>query len=197
MQQKVEELYERGEYERALFIYKKELAPIGDKYAQYMIGYMYWTGTGVEEDLATAVAWLRLAAERSNPEFVAARDQAKRSLSAAEAARSDRRYLELRQQYSDAVILLGLIRADIESMRPRTGSRITGGGRPLMIFDPQSGSAMSADEHNRRIRKRVENSLKFLVRQLNHEGLATNIDDVDIDELETLVRSHVATVVER
>ncbi len=197
VQQKVEELYERGEYERAMFIYQNELAPIGDKYAQYMIGYMHWTGTGVAEDLPTAVAWLRLAAERSNPEFIAARDQAIHSLGAAGSERSDRIYLQLLQEYSDAVILLGLIRADIESMRPRSDSRITGGSRPLMIFDSQSGPAMSADEHNRRIRKRVENSLELLVRQLDHDGLSANVDDIDIDELETLVRSHVATLVER
>ena len=43
-QEKVDALFEKGDYERAAFIYREELAPLGDKYAQYMIGYMYLTG---------------------------------------------------------------------------------------------------------------------------------------------------------
>jgi len=35
-QARVEELYEAGEYDRALLIYEKELAPLGDKYAQHV-----------------------------------------------------------------------------------------------------------------------------------------------------------------
>ncbi len=45
-----EEVYERTDYDRAFFIYRNELAPIGDKYGQYMVGFMYLTGKGVEED---------------------------------------------------------------------------------------------------------------------------------------------------
>ena len=38
LQRKVDELYERGEFDRAYFIYRNDLAPVGDKYAQYMVG---------------------------------------------------------------------------------------------------------------------------------------------------------------
>ena len=41
-QERVEQLYISKSYERAYFIYRKELAPRGDKYAQYMIGYMHF-----------------------------------------------------------------------------------------------------------------------------------------------------------
>ena len=44
-QEIVDVLFEKGEYERALFIYHKELAPLGDKYAQYMVGYMHLAGS--------------------------------------------------------------------------------------------------------------------------------------------------------
>ena len=37
MQERVEELYAAGDFERALLIYRKDLAPLGDKYAQYMV----------------------------------------------------------------------------------------------------------------------------------------------------------------
>ena len=61
-QERVEELYVSEAYERAYFIYRNELAPKGDKYAQYMIGYMHFAGTGVPEDPAKALAWYRFAA---------------------------------------------------------------------------------------------------------------------------------------
>ncbi len=48
-QERVEELYVKGSYDRAYLIYRKELAPRGDKYAQYMIGYMHFTGAGMPE----------------------------------------------------------------------------------------------------------------------------------------------------
>lgn len=47
IQAKAESLYLQGHWERAQFIYEHELAPIGDKYAQYMVGYMYLNGQGV------------------------------------------------------------------------------------------------------------------------------------------------------
>ena len=59
VQQKAEALFERGNYERAYFIYRNELAPIGDKYAQYMLGYMHLTGKGATEDRVAATAWYR------------------------------------------------------------------------------------------------------------------------------------------
>ena len=55
--ERVEELFDEKEYERAFFIYRNELAPIGDKYAQYMVGFMYETGTWVDEDPIRASAW--------------------------------------------------------------------------------------------------------------------------------------------
>ena len=73
-QSKAEKLYERGDFKRALFIYEKELAKTGDKYAQYMTGYMYLMGHGAPSDPVLASAWYRLAAERRAPEFIAVRE---------------------------------------------------------------------------------------------------------------------------
>ena len=41
VQERVEELYEAGDFDRALLIYRDDLAPLGDKYAQYMVGFMH------------------------------------------------------------------------------------------------------------------------------------------------------------
>ena len=59
VQLKAEELFQKENYGRAHFIYQNDLAPIGDKYAQYMLGFMslktrsIWMGAA----LHIAVAW--------------------------------------------------------------------------------------------------------------------------------------------
>ncbi|MGI9201000.1 MAG: hypothetical protein ACR2QL_08085, partial [Woeseiaceae bacterium] len=60
-QQKVDSLFEKGDYDRAYFIYRQELAPLGDKYAQYMVGYMTIVGKGTAQDFIAGSAWYRLA----------------------------------------------------------------------------------------------------------------------------------------
>ncbi len=197
VQQKVEELYERGDYERALFIYKNELAPLGDKYAQYMVGYMYLTGAGVDEDPVQASAWYRLAAERENPEFIAVRDQLLTSLDDVHTGRSDQLYLQLRQRYSDMVILARLIREDIESLVARTGSRIPGGGGQTMIVDPRTGFGISGEDFERRIRSRIDARLEFVTRTLGLRGSEWSIDNVDLDELDRRVLAAASTIDDR
>ncbi len=101
VQEQAEKVYERTQYERAFFIYRNELAPIGDKYGQYMVGYMCLAGKGVPEDRVAASAWYRLAAERGTNEFVRARDGLVKALDAEQKARSDRLFIELRKEYGD------------------------------------------------------------------------------------------------
>jgi hypothetical protein len=197
IQERVEELFEQGEYQRAHFIYRNELAPIGDKYAQYMVGYMYLTGTGVDEDPTLASAWYRLAAERSYKEFINERDQILRAFSEVDLIRSDNLYLQLRRQYSDVVLLLPLIEADIDSMKARTGSRLSGGGGSVMIVDARSGSSISADQFFGQIRRRTTARLKFMAQQLGRPDLNTDPDDVNVNELKLMVREFTDTITDR
>ena len=196
-QQKVEELFDSGEYKRALFIYKNELAPVGDKYAQYMVGYIYLTGAGVPEDPSLAAAWYRLAAERDNPNFVAVRDQLMRSLSDIDRGRSDVQYLDLMRRYSDAVILLDAIRSDLVHMTPRTGSRLGGGATPVSIIDPRSGASMSAEELDRRLSRRVQSRLDYLGNLMDVADFDLDAERLDIDALEELVNDYVESAVSR
>ena len=197
IQEMVEELFEQGDYERAHFIYRNELAPIGDKYAQYMVGYMYWTGTGVGEDSILASAWYRLAAERSYKEFQNERDLILAGFTEAELLHSDNQYLQLRRQYSDVVLLLKVIEADIEMSRARTGSRLSGGGGSVTIVDARTGSSVSGDQYFGQIRRRVTARLKFMAKQLNMPDLDTDPDDVDVDELWRIVNEFVETITDR
>lgn len=197
VQEKVEQLFEQREFERALFIYEHELAPLGDKYAQYMVGYMYLTGTGVAEDPVRASAWYRLAAERRNPEFMAVRDQLLSSLTDVELGRSDQLYLQLRQKYSDVVIMVRLIREDLESLSARTGSRVLGGGGQVMIVDPRSGFGISGEDYERQLRNRIETNLEFVNRELGIGAARKDLSSVNVDDLEARVKQIVARIDDR
>jgi hypothetical protein len=116
-QEKADALFEQGDFDRALFIYRKELAPRGDKYAQYMIGFMYLTGKGVPQDIIAASAWYRLAAERGHDVFVSARDELLTIFDDGARLRSDNVYRDLRRELSDVALLSGLIRDDLENLR--------------------------------------------------------------------------------
>lgn len=120
-QEKVDSLFEKGDYERAMFIYKKELAPVGDKFAQYMVGYMHVAGKGVQADTILASAWYRLAAERGNEQFVRVRDKLLALMNDEQRARSDMLFVDLRRQMGDAVLISQLIQEDTAVLRGRRG----------------------------------------------------------------------------
>ena len=119
-QQKVDELFEKGDYERAYFIYREELAPLGDKYAQYMLGYMNIVGKGVARDYIAGSAWYHLAAERGDASFAQARDEVWEQLNEELRIQSDDKYAELRLVYSDAMIIAAYIEKDLELISRRS-----------------------------------------------------------------------------
>ncbi len=196
-QMKVDKLYDQGEFQRAHLIYRNDLAPIGDKYAQYMVGYMYLTGTGVDEDAVLGSAWYRLAAERAYKGFIDERDQILAYFTDVDLVRSDTLYLQLRRQYSDVVLLLDLVKDDLDVLADRTGSRLSGGGSPVTIFDLRSGSSVSADQYFGQVNKRIESRLKRMAKQLDMPNLNTDPDKVDVKELETIVQEFVNTINDR
>ena len=57
--------YKRGDYATAFKEYR-QLAEQGDAAAQFMLGWMYEKGEGVEQDNAKAVQWYRLAAKQGD-----------------------------------------------------------------------------------------------------------------------------------
>jgi hypothetical protein len=196
-QERVEELFEAGEYARAFSIYRNDLAPIGDKYAQYMVGYMYLTGTGVAEDPIVASAWYRLAAERSYKEFLNERDNILESFSEIDRLASDRAYLQLRRQFSDVVLILELVKDDAELLTSRTGSRLSGGGGSVTIVDPRVGSSVSGDQFFGQVRRRIEARLRFMAKQMKLPDLETDPDDVNVSDLENTVDEFVSRIEDR
>ncbi len=197
VQQKVEELYQEGEYERALFIYENELAPLGDKYAQYMVGFMHLTGTGTNEDAVAASAWYRLAAERSYPEFVTVRDQLLKAFTEPDLLRSDYEYRELRRKYSDLVILERLIREDLKLLEPLTGSRLAGSSRAVTIIEPRSGLVVSAGAQHERARARITDRLRQIDALIDGVEVETDVDRLDLEVLRDQVRAEIERIDDR
>lgn len=138
IQERVESVYAAGDFERALLIYEKELAPIGDKYAQYMVGYMHLKAQGVPQDRPEALAWFRLAAERGEPLLEQIRDDLTASLSAEEIAQSDRMFVDLWKSMGDRALVMELIRRDMKILHAQTGTRIPGSpsSGPSVILRP-------------------------------------------------------------
>jgi len=118
-QEKVDELFDKGDYERAYFIYREELVPLGDKYAQYMVGYMNIVGKGVPRDYIAGSAWYRLAAERGHEKFSAARDEVWELFNDEQRIQSDKEYAEIRLVYSDAMIIANYVEKDLELISRR------------------------------------------------------------------------------
>lgn len=187
VQKQAEQVYEQTNYKRAFFIYRNELAPIGDKYGQYMVGFMYLTGKGVEEDRVAASAWYRLAAERGIKEFIGAADQLMRGFDAEETARSDQLFVQLRKEYGDLVLLTKAVREDYETLRSRTGSRLSSGNSSMLtVVNPNSsGSVRAGADYYGRIEKRMEARLEYIAAH-------TNIEIVDLDSMNmTTIESRV------
>ena len=182
MQDRVEEIYAAGNFDRALFVYENELAPIGDKYAQYMVGFMYLNAQGIGRDKIEALSWYRLAAERGEAALEESRDALKRQLTPQQLAKSDVRFRELWRQYGDRSLIVDLIRRDMEILRSQTGTRITGSGgsSPTVVLHrsgEQDGPAYFLDIH-----RRLAARLAYL------NGKVEISDDAIADDLEQLRR---------
>lgn len=192
-QQKVEKLYDNGDYKRALLIYQKDLAPGGDKYAQYMVGYMHLSGKSVPEDSSQALAWYRLAAERGDPALVHARDTLLDKLSDAEIARASALFVDLWKRIGDNKLILDLIREDLEDLSVRTGSRIPGAnsGRLTIV---NMGGENGGDEYYENLRKRIDNRLKYLDSTVGIIDLESDEEIAEIKALEVEMRAELATL---
>ena len=184
IQERVEELYAAGNHRRALLIYENDLAPLGDKYAQYMVGYMHTNAEGTDEDRIEALAWYRLAAERGEPILERVRDELAAALSPSELAVADRRFVELWRQLGDRVLILELIRRDMRILESQTGTRLTGSppSGNTLVFRPsgeQMGPNFFAD-----VRRRLQSRLAYLDAkvEISDDVLVEEIDRVRISE---------------
>jgi hypothetical protein len=190
---RVEKLYDDGDYERAFLIYEKDLAPVGDKYAQYMVGYMHLSAKSVPEDKTKAMAWFRLASERGEPAFVRARDGLRTSLTDDELRRSNQYFVELWKRLGDNKLLLDLIRKDLEYLGERTGSRIPGANSGRLTIVSVSGEN-HGDEYYEYLRKRIDKRLVYLDSTVGIIDLDIEDELAEIKSLEMEMRAEIAAL---
>lgn len=189
--EKAEKLFESRQYDRAFFIYRNELAPIGDKYSQYMVGFMYESGKSVARDKAKAAAWYQLAAERGTPEFIQELDRLRANLNAEERARSERWFAALRTEVGDLAVLLRAVRLDFEKLNSRTGSRLNSDSSPIAVIELRQQAGAATGDYYSRIEKRIEERLAYIIRHTKIEILDIDVDSVDLDLIEEAVYTHL------
>ncbi len=117
LQEKADSAFAKGDYGQALEVYQKELAPLGDKYSQYMVGYMYLAGKGVQEDAILASAWVRLAAQRETEQYARIRDSLLALCNDKQRSRSDQLYASLRREMGDLTLVGQLVESDLQVLR--------------------------------------------------------------------------------
>jgi hypothetical protein len=180
IQERVEAVYQSGDFERALLIYEKELAPIGDKYAQYMVGYMHLNGQGTEPDPVAALAWYRLAAERGERLLLQTKDKLAAELTDEQRARADRLFIDLWRKMSDRVLLVELIRKDMEIVRQSSGSRIPGieSSTPTIVYTPEGVPA--GPNYFRDVRRRLEARISYLDARVE---ITDDIVDAELEKI--------------
>lgn len=191
IQQKVDKLYEAGVFERAFFIYRNELVPIGDKYAQYMVGFMHQFGLGIEQDEVAALAWYSLAAERGSPEFVEVHDRLRRNMSQPEVERAQAQYFELRQKYCDLAVLLASITRDYVALNEGTGYRVRSDSSTVVVMDPRFGADLGESYYGE-IREQLESRLLLLREIGDFQDMNIDPDRISLRDLQRRVEQRIA-----
>jgi TPR repeat protein len=194
-QERVEELYLSKSYDRAYFIYRNELAPRGDKYAQYMIGYMHFTGAGVVENPAVALAWYRLAAERGSPPIILARDELEKALNPAQIEVVDTLVAELKAELSDRVLILDLVQDDLKLLREQARLGRSGSASPMTIIDRRYGY-MSGAHYYQTIEKRLAARLTYLKGQVDVIDVE-GVDTMELAQIESEIKELIADIDKR
>ncbi len=115
------------------------------KPAEYNLAVMYALGQGVPMDLPRAMAWMALAAERGEKQYVEARELINAKLSTAEFTQADAIYGELYPTYGDTSALRRAKDRWAQVRSSMTGSRVGSVAGELKIGVAAAGpSAMGA-----------------------------------------------------
>lgn len=177
-----ERTYDRGNYERAFRLYRYGLAWRGDKYAQYMVGYMTFNGQGRSADRVRGTAWLQLAAERGDDDKLnAVFADARSRLSDDERHRADDVHDDLRADFGDRKVLRRLIRADRSALRDITGTRTGASDMLALTITLPNGQSVPAAAYYNGIKERIRLREDFLGGRVTL-GSFQVLDEAPVDE---------------
>ncbi|WP_114240603.1 tetratricopeptide repeat protein [Dyella sp. C9] len=113
----------KGDYTHAIAMYKVA-ASWAYKPAEYNLGVMYLSGQGSAVDLPQAMAWMALAAERNDPQYVRARQLVYAHLTPEQFAKANEIWRDLLPTYGDEAALPRAKARWREVRQNATGSRV-------------------------------------------------------------------------
>ncbi len=184
IQDKAEAAFEAGKYRKALWLYSKELAPVGDKFAQYMVAHMHENGLGVARDPVQAGAWYSLAAERGHEPIVAAAEAFHSTLAPGQLDAARDMAASLKEKWGDKALVKRAIRRDYELLRRMAGTRIRpssrrncGGGSPGRVF--VGNISMPFDQYCEAIYARIDTRFAYLEGYVTYGDLELVPDELD------------------
>ena len=108
--------YQQGDYGRA-FSLLSETAARGMKRSQYILGFMFLKGEGVDKNMLYGLTWLGLAAESGNDEWVETYDGFYDRLSDAQKSMLDDKIRDYREKYGAHVQGVTCSRRSVGSSR--------------------------------------------------------------------------------
>ena len=103
------------------------------KPAEYNLAVMYLNGQGTAVDLPRALAWMALAAERNDPQYVKARDMINAHLTDAQFNQANVVMARLLSTYGDKVALARAETRWREVRAAQTGSRVGSAASPVQV----------------------------------------------------------------
>jgi len=124
--------FQRKDYAHAVKMYEVA-ASWAYKPAQFNLGVMYARGQGVTADLPRAMAWMALAAERNDKDYVEAKEVVYSALSKEQFAQANALWRELRKTYGDEVAMPRAKARWAEVRNNMTGSHVGGGAGPVIV----------------------------------------------------------------
>lgn len=122
----------KNDYAHAIAMYKVA-ASWAYKPAEYNLGVMYLNGQGSPVDLPRALAWLALAAERNDPQYIRARQLVYTNVTSEQYEQANVIWRELIPTYGDETALPRAKQRWREAMQNSTGSRVGSSAAHIMV----------------------------------------------------------------
>jgi tetratricopeptide (TPR) repeat protein len=124
--------FQHKDYTHAVKMYEVA-ASWAYKPAQFNLGVMYARGQGVAADLPRAMAWMALAAERNDQEYVDAKEVVYSMLSKEQFEQANALWRELKKTYGDDVAMARAKARWAEVRNNMTGSHVGANAGPVVV----------------------------------------------------------------
>jgi len=124
--------FQHKDYSHAVKMYEVA-ASWAYKPAQFNLGVMYARGQGVPADLPRAMAWMALAAERNDKEYVDAKEIVYSTLSKEQFEQANAIWRELKKTYGDEIALARAKSRWAEVRNNATGSHVGANAGPVIV----------------------------------------------------------------